>query len=78
MSGKEMMEYLRTASVIPSSHDSLFESAVALPEDDFAKVFDGKTRSLEGFSIEAPKPAKGVVQAVFQVVTKVVAHSKRR
>lgn len=57
MSGREMMRYLRSASVVPSSRDSLFEKAVTLPRDAFAKVFDGRTRSLEGFSIAAPQTA---------------------
>jgi hypothetical protein len=55
MSAREMMHFLRSASIVPSSRDSLFEKAVTLPGAAFAKVFDGKTRSLEGFSISAPR-----------------------
>jgi hypothetical protein len=73
MSGREMMEYLRSASVVPSSRDTLFEKAIKLPEGDFAKVFDGNARSLQGFSITAPR-AQDVVQSGVQATV----NSKKR
>jgi hypothetical protein len=61
MSDTETMEYLKTASVVPSSRDSLFVKAVELPTGDFSKILDASAKALGGFSVVAPRQVVAVV-----------------